>query len=270
MVAKNFEKCIVWLKVHEGSKYTNDPDDPGGPTKYGITLIDYRLYVNKRGRARDVARLTWPVAKQIYKKKYWDRCRCDELPSGVDYCVFDYGVNSGTGRPRKVLRKLVGQSTRKVTITDAVLTAIGKRNSIDIINHMCTERMAFLRGLRIWWKYGRGWSRRVRDVRRRSIEFASSTQFLADPDPRSLSNVGGKGAISPSKATKPTILGTTAIAASSASWLDPQWIIAFILGAIILSVCIHYIINYVRRKRQEAPMPIMPLPEITTPTLEDI
>lgn len=269
MAVENFEKCVLWLKVHEGSKYTNDPDDPGGPTKYGITLIDYRLYVNKRGRARDVARLTWSMAKQIYKKKYWDRCRCDELPAGIDYCVFDYGVNSGTGRSRKVLRKLVGQSTKRVTITDDVIIAVRKRSAVDIINHMCDERLAFLRGLRIWWKYGRGWSRRVRDVRRRSIEFASNTQSLADPlgaEP----NVGGKGEIQPSKATKPTIAGTATVAASSASWTDPQWMIAFILIAIILGVGINYLVSYMRKKRQETPMPIMALPEMTTPNLGDI
>ena len=44
----------------------------------------------------------------IYKQNYWDRCKCDLLPSGVDLCVFDFGVNAGTGRGARFLQKCVG------------------------------------------------------------------------------------------------------------------------------------------------------------------
>ena len=102
-----FETCLSLLLVHEGG-YTNHPSDPGGPTNFGITIEDYRRYVKVNATAADVRRMRLDEAKIIYREKYWDAQRCDELPAGVNYAVFDYGVNSGTGRSGKVLRRMLG------------------------------------------------------------------------------------------------------------------------------------------------------------------
>ena len=65
--------------------------------------------------------MTVDEAKAIYRKRYWDVQRCDELPAGVDYSVFDYGVNSGIGRSGKVLRRVVGLPDNTSVVTDQVL-----------------------------------------------------------------------------------------------------------------------------------------------------
>ena len=57
------------------------------------------------------------VAKRIYRSKYWNATRCDDLPAGVDYAVFDYAVNSGVGRAGKVLRRLVGLASNSSAMT---------------------------------------------------------------------------------------------------------------------------------------------------------
>src|SRR5882757_3410774 len=88
--------------------YSNDAGDPGGPTNWGITIYDARAYWKKNATAADVRAMPLEVAKDIYRAKYWDAMDCDDLPAGVDYCVFDYGVNSGIGRSAKVLQRLVG------------------------------------------------------------------------------------------------------------------------------------------------------------------
>src|SRR5205085_12703724 len=75
--------------------YVNHPSDPGGPTNFGITIADYRAYVKPDATADDIRNMTVDDAKRIYRKRYWDVQRCDELPAGVDYSAFDYGVNSG-------------------------------------------------------------------------------------------------------------------------------------------------------------------------------
>lgn len=151
---KNFNVCLQKVLADEGG-YTNDPSDNGGATNFGITLKDYRLYINKNGTPKDVKNMTVDQAKVIYKTKYWDALNCDKLPAGVDYTVFDYGVNSGLGRPRKAL--------------DAFKSLTGDK-LIDAIND---ERMAFLMAIsdpsnpkyEHNYKFRNGWTKRVSRVR---------------------------------------------------------------------------------------------------------
>ena len=92
-----YDVCLPLLLAHEGG-YSNHPSDPGGPTNFGITIFDYRKYVNPGATAADVRAMTVEEAKRIYRARYWDAQRCDELPAGLDYAVFDDGINSGIGR----------------------------------------------------------------------------------------------------------------------------------------------------------------------------
>lgn len=150
----NYEDSLKRLLKDEGG-YSNHPSDPGGPTNFGITIIDYRKYVKPTATADDVKHMQLSEAKTIYKAKYWDAQKCSELPSGVDYCVFDYGVNSGVGRTKKVLAKFKDI-----------------KDPIKLINAICDERMAFLKRLKTWNTFGVGWSRRVNGVRAHSLELA--------------------------------------------------------------------------------------------------
>lgn len=159
---QNYNDCLTRLLKDEGG-YTNNPKDPGGPTNFGITLTDYRKYINKSGTADDVRNMTVEQAKSIYKPKYWDALGCDDLASGVDYTVFDYGVNSGLGRPRKALGKFKTLSGTQL---------------IDAIND---ERLAFLRALPTWNTFGKGWTRRVSGVRAYSKVLASQKDNVSGP-----------------------------------------------------------------------------------------
>lgn len=68
------------------------------------------------------------VARDIYRRRDWDAQHADELPAGVDYSTFDYGVNSGIGRSGEVLRRLVGQPADTSAITPDVIAAARKRD----------------------------------------------------------------------------------------------------------------------------------------------
>ena len=109
MSASTYDEALRRLLAHEGG-YVNHPSDPGGPTNFGITLADYRRYRKPDATVADVRAMKVDEAKAIYRAKYWNAQRCDELPAGVDYSIFDYGVNSGVGRSGKVLRRVVGLS----------------------------------------------------------------------------------------------------------------------------------------------------------------
>lgn len=113
----NYNACLTRLLKDEGG-YTNNPNDSGGPTNFGITLADYRKYINKAGTASDVKNMTVDQAKAIYKPKYWDALGCDQLEAGVDYMCFNYGVISGLGRPRKALQRF--KSLKGTELIDAI------------------------------------------------------------------------------------------------------------------------------------------------------
>lgn len=133
------------LKSEGGATYTNHPADPGGPTKYGVTLKDVRLYVDRNGTAETVRELSRDQALTIYHDKYWmHRCvRGDLLPAGVDYSIFDYAVNAGTGRPGVVLRRLLAVNTDRCDMSDALVAIVIKKDSTNIIRAIADERRRF-------------------------------------------------------------------------------------------------------------------------------
>lgn len=185
MATSSYEAALMRLLEHEGG-YSNHPSDPGGPTNFGITLGDYRKYVKRDAAAADVKAMRVAEAKAIYRARYWDALRCDDLPAGVDYAVFDYGVNSGIGRSAKVLRRLLGLAdTGKVS--DEVIAVARTANAPNLVGAICDERLRFLKSLKTWPVFGNGWARRVAEVRAAALAMASPSAapppHTAQPEP---------------------------------------------------------------------------------------
>jgi len=177
MAAASYDEALRLLLAHEGG-YTDDAADPGGPTNFGITIADYRAYVNPKATAADVKAMPVGDAKAIYRSRYWDAQRCDDLPAGVDYAVFDYGVNSGIGRSGRVLRRELGLAADSGAIGDAVIVAARKADARALIGTICDERLRFLQSLKTWAVFGKGWTRRVAEVRAAALDMA-----VVDPAP---------------------------------------------------------------------------------------
>jgi len=156
-IPQSYERALANVLVHEGYRYENVPGDPGGPTKYGITIYDVRKYLKKGATANDVKNLTLDEAKAIYRAHYWDAVGADRLPAGVDYSVFDYAVNAGLGRALPVLRSCQAQSSR----------------ATDQIDCIYTKRLAFQMGLSSRFnKFKRGWRNRIVSVHTISLSMA--------------------------------------------------------------------------------------------------
>ena len=268
MATWTYYESLRRLLAHEGG-YTNHPSDPGGPTNFGITIHDYRKYVKPNATAADVRAMQLGEAKAIYRAKYWTAQRCDELPAGVDYSIFDYGVNSGIGRSGKVLRRVVGLSDHTHILTDEVLRAVTKRDPKALVIAINDERLAFLKRLKTWPVFGAGWGRRVAEVRSLSLRLASERAPWPSivPDTRP---APGKGAVPAPVGTKKVIVGTgTAgpLAAGSSFW---DWVAAhpWETTAIGSGVAIAvggsvYALNRWHQHHQEASTPNTPLvPEL--------
>ena len=182
MAASSYERALARLFAHEGG-YTNHPADPGGPTNFGITLRDYRAYVMPGATAADVRAMRREEAERIYRARYWDTLRCDDLPAGVDYAVFDYGVNSGVGRGGKVLRRVLKLADTTSTVSDGVIAAARAADAKALVASICDERLRFLKSLKTWSVFGKGWERRVSEVRAAALAMAAAPSITPqEPD----------------------------------------------------------------------------------------
>jgi lysozyme family protein len=180
MSKSTYDAALTRLFQHEG-RYTNHPSDPGGPTNFGITIFDYRKYVKPGATAADIKAMRVEEAKSIYRAKYWDSQLCDDLEPGVDYCIFDYGVNSGIGRSGRVLRRILGLPDNTSQITPAVVAAANARKAADLVDDLCSERLRFLHALKTWPVFGKGWGRRVAEVRAFAESIASDIPMIGGP-----------------------------------------------------------------------------------------
>lgn len=170
---ENYQTCEDRVLASEGG-YTNDPRDPGGPTNWGITIFDARMYWKHNATSADVKRMPKEVAQDIFRKKYWAALDCDDLPYGLDYTVFDYGVNSGIGRSGRILRKCLGLGQADWHVTPEIISAANRADIAILIADINEERINFLHTLKTWPHFGRGWASRVTTVKADSLKMEAT------------------------------------------------------------------------------------------------
>jgi lysozyme family protein len=166
----NFELCLKKMLAHEGG-YVNHPQDPGGMTNLGVTKRVWEEWVGHEVDEKQMRALTPETVAPLYKRKYWDAVRADELVAGVDYCVFDVAVNSGPGRAIKFLQSSVG-TTPDGGFGPATLAAVKKaeEDPARLIELYCAKRLEFLQSLKTFETFGKGWSRRVAEVKEEALK----------------------------------------------------------------------------------------------------
>lgn len=166
----NWEQCFAFVLRSEGG-YVNDPKDPGGMTNLGVTKRAWENYVGNEVDEETMRSLTPETVMPFYKARYWDVNKGDDLPSGVDYSVFDFAVNSGPSKAAKVLQTCVNV-TSDGKIGPATLLAVQQVDPIDLLTKICDNRLAYLQSLPGWANYGNGWGKRIAFVKETSAKMA--------------------------------------------------------------------------------------------------
>jgi lysozyme family protein len=147
----NFDAAFEKLLGHEGG-YVNNPADPGGETKFGISKRSYP--------AEDIAGLTIDRAKAIYLRDYWGPAGCDALPDAIRFDVFDTAVNSGVRTAVKLLQRAVGE-TEDGVIGPRTLQAVGSMAGPRLAARFNGARLSYMTDVPAWATFGRGWARRI-------------------------------------------------------------------------------------------------------------
>ena len=170
----NFEASLDILLEHEGG-YVNHPEDPGGRTNYGITQRVYENFLGRKVTEQEMRTMPLKDVQAIYKKEYWDRVCGDELPAGIDLCVFDWAVNAGTRRASKALQQVVGAGEDGIIGPQTVSQVSALNNSERVVELIATKREEFYRSLKTFDTFGRGWLRRNEETRDKALNLAQTT-----------------------------------------------------------------------------------------------
>jgi lysozyme family protein len=170
MALSTLEKAMPHVFKVEGG-YVDHPRDPGGATNLGVTIGTLRAWRGRPVSKADVKALTKKEATAIYKQQYWDKVAGDQLPAGLDYAMFDFGINSGPSRAVKFLQRILGVKDDGV-IGAITLDAVKMHPVNHLIGKLCDARLAWLRRLKTWGTFGKGWTRRIEHVRATALSFA--------------------------------------------------------------------------------------------------
>jgi lysozyme family protein len=160
---QNFEKSLEMLLKSEGG-FVNNPKDPGGMTNLGVTAKVWSEFKGRETSEKEMRNLTKDDVAVLYEKKYWDTCKCDDLPSGIDYLVFDFAVNAGPGRSIKILQKAIGVP-EDGAIGPVTLQNIDVMDKNDLITRFSNAKKEFYESLPTFPTFGKGWLSRIDVVR---------------------------------------------------------------------------------------------------------
>lgn len=176
---ENWDQAFKQMLASEGG-FTADerdngnklPDGRKGSTMLGVTQMNWEQHVGHQVTHDDMRALTAADVEPLYKQKYWDVVRADELPSGIDYLVFDMGVNAGPGRSIKLLQTAVGV-TPDGGFGPMTMAAVWAADPVILIIEFSHAKEDFYRGLDDFTTYGTGWLNRVVAVKQKAISMAA-------------------------------------------------------------------------------------------------
>lgn len=243
-MSDRFSICLPITLAYEGG-FTLARADPGNwtggavgkgmlkGTKYGISA---KAFPNL-----DIKNLTVAQVAPIYRQYYWDAAGCGGYRPGADLCVFDGSVNSGVSRSVAWARQVKAGADAKAFVAQ-----------------FCDIRLGFLKRLGIWSTFGKGWSRRVADIRARATTMALAAMGVTGAAARSELEAEAKRADRQAKkdtASAVTATGATAsapvVAPAAGVESASSWGVLVLVAVVILGAVAFLIIRS-RNRRDEA------------------
>jgi lysozyme family protein len=164
----NFDQSLKLVLKSEGL-YSNNPKDHGGETMMGVTKNAWSTWLKRPIADGEMAKLTVADITPFYKALYWDKSYCNQLPTGIDYMVFDASVNMGVGQSIRLLQKSLGCVPDGV-IGPNTMKAINDADAKTMIDKFSEQKEQFYRSLNTFTTFGKGWLARIEHVRQAALK----------------------------------------------------------------------------------------------------
>ncbi len=175
---RNFPEALAHTLRFEGG-WANHPSDPGGATMKGVTHKTYADYLGRAVSHDELRAIPDDHLADIYRKRYWDACRCDELPDGLDLAVFDTAVNTGPAQAARLLQRIVGVPAdgaigpKTIVAVNDYVEAHGLH---ELIEAYTEARQNFYRLLPTYVHFGEGWRKRADGVAKMAKDISQTNQ----------------------------------------------------------------------------------------------
>lgn len=259
---RNQRYVLDEMGLSEGGR-VDDPDDPGGRTNHGVTQRTFSAWLRSLGaKDRDVWTITKEEAETIFIEQYLRPVNFDELPPGIDYMAADYSVNSGPAQGVKDLQRSAGMAAKDVDGIMGIRTMAAvwdafEHNPENLISTYAARRLAFMKGLKHWWKYKNGWTARVEKVERIALELSEKHSFDAAPKVDKSAGAAGPQRADPAdkrdlaildEAVKDPVSLIPVFGTILAPIMSGNGPVQFALAAVIVMGAAWVLLRYVRRK----------------------
>ena len=159
----NWKRSFELMLQSEGG-FVNHPSDPGGMTNLGVTKATWENWIGRQSDESEMRSLTADKVEPLYRKKYWDAVRGDELKSGISYLCFDFAVNAGVGRAIKTLQTSIGVPADG-GFGPVTMAAMKSFEPVKLIERFSQAKEDFYRSLNTFDVFGKGWLNRVERVK---------------------------------------------------------------------------------------------------------
>jgi lysozyme family protein len=257
-------KVMPALRAHEGG-WANHPKDPGGATMFGVTQAVYDDWRVDHGKLKQTVRdITEDEVRSIFKVRFWDRIKGDDLPTGIDYATFDAAVNSGPARGAKWLQKAVGADVDG-KVGALTVRAAWRPDPVVVIRAICANRLGFVQSLKTFRVFGKGWTRRVAEVEALAIKLARETIGFSQTGTKAAAQSDSERATAQQHAEqgKAASAGGGAVVTTGGQLADPAGIADWLpvamwlgFGALAVLVALYAWRAYVSRARAAAAMAV--------------
>lgn len=164
----NWKRSFELMLQSEGG-FVNNPSDPGGMTNLGVTKATWENWIGRQSDEAEMRGLTPEKVEPMYRKKYWDAVRGDEVKLGLDYLLFDFAVNAGAGRAIKTLQTAIGVPADG-GFGPITMASMKSYEPVKLIERFSQAKEDFYRSLNTFDVFGKGWLNRVAKVKAEALK----------------------------------------------------------------------------------------------------